>query len=96
MDGSEDGDLGDVDRLRVGKLCFVVDFKNLGDFSLLSVDSLGRLLRGCRDNEDIRRLAAAIGPIDRHSVKELVLLSLEFVNSSLEDDSSLFDILLNK
>jgi hypothetical protein len=55
----------------------VVGFKNeenRGDFSFLSLDSFGRLLRGCLDKEDIRRLAAAIGPIDRQSVKELVLL----------------------
>jgi len=77
MDGSEDGDLGDVDRLWVDKLRLVVGFKNeenRGDFSFLSFDSFGRSLRGCLDKEDIRRLAAAIGPIDRQSVKELVLL----------------------
>jgi len=92
MDGSDDGDFGELDRLRGGFVRFIVDFVIKDDvtgISVLSIDSIVVLLRDCRDKEDIRRLAAAIGPIDRQPVKELVLLSLEFVVSSLEDNSSL-------
>jgi hypothetical protein len=96
LDGSDDGDFGDVDRLRVGNIRFVIGLRNefdVVDFSLVSVDSIGILLRDCLDKEDIRRLAAALGPIDRQLVIEPILLSLEFVDSSLEDNSSLLDIL---
>lgn len=91
MDGSDDGDFGELDRLRGGIVRFVVDFEGKDDntdISLLSIDSFVVLLRGCLDKEDIKRLAAAIGPIDRQLVIELVLLSVELVGSSLEDNSS--------
>lgn len=91
MDGSDDGDFGELDRLRGGIVRFVVDFEGKDDntdISLLSIDSVVVLLRGCLDKEDIKRLAAAIGPIDRQLVIELVLLSVELVGSSLEDNSS--------
>jgi hypothetical protein len=100
MDGSDDGVLGEVDRLRVGNIRFFIGFKIDDDdddavvgFPLVSFGSIGILSRDCLDNEDIRRLAAAIGPIDKQSVRVLVFFSLEFVDSSLEDDSSLLDIL---
>jgi hypothetical protein len=96
LDGSEDGDLGDVDRLRGGITHFFNGFNtedDFVDFSLLSFDSIGILLRGCLVKEDTRRLAAAIGPVDKRSVIELVRLFLEFVGSSLEDNCSLLDIL---
>jgi hypothetical protein len=100
VDGSDDGVLGEVDRLRVGNIRFVIGFKIDDDddddavvgFPLVSFGSIGILSRDCLDNEDIRRLAAAIGPIDKQSVRVLVFFSLEFVDSSLEDDSSLLDI----
>ncbi len=95
LDGSDDGEIGDTERLRVGNTRFFMGCKNdvVGDFGVVSFDSEGILVRGCLDKEDIRRLAAAIGPIDKHSVNELVLFSLWFVDSSLEDNSSLLDIL---
>jgi len=91
MDGSDDGDFGELDRLRGGTVRFVVDFEGKDDntdISLLSIDSVVVPLRDCLDKEDIKRLAAAIGPIDRQLVIELVLLSVELVGSSLEDNSS--------
>jgi hypothetical protein len=96
LDGSLDGVFGDTERLRVCNPRFGIGCRNeddFGDFSVLSFDSAGILLRGCLDKEDIRRLAAAIGPIDKHSVNELFLVSLEVVGSSLKDESSLLDIL---
>ena len=75
--GADDGDFGDVDRLRVDA------------FVLVSIDSVGAVVRACLDKEDIKRLAAAIGPIVRLSLIKLDLLTVEFVDSSLENNSSL-------
>lgn len=98
MDGSDEGDIGEEDRLRVENFCVSVGFNNDGDdevegFAVFSLDAPGLSLRDCRVNEDIRRLAAAKGPAARHSVIEAVLVSFELVTSSFDDDSSLFDIL---
>ena len=94
--GADGADLGDVERLRVGNKCFVIGLKNdddddVEDLSLLSLVSAGVVLRDCLDKEDMIRVAAAMGPLDRRSVKELVLCSLDLVVSSLGDTSSVFD-----
>jgi hypothetical protein len=75
--GADDGDFGDVERLRV---CFFEDFSRT-------------LLRDCLEKEDIKRLAAAIGPIDKLSLIKLDFRTVEFVNSSLEGNASLLAIL---
>lgn len=65
MDGSDAGDLGEIDRFRDGRIRLVIGLKNDDDVVVVVV-CVGR------DNVDIRRLAAAIGPIDKRSVNELV------------------------
>jgi hypothetical protein len=69
--GADDGDFGDVERLRVGNICFFDDF---------SIDFSRTLLRDCLDKEDIKRLAAAIGPIGKLSVIKLDFRTVEFIN----------------
>ena len=98
MDGSDDGDVGEEDRLRAENFRAFDGFKNDGDvdgevFSFFSFDSTGFSLRVGRVNEDISRLAAANGPAARQSVIEPVRVSFELDTSSFAPASSLFDML---
>jgi hypothetical protein len=51
------------------------------------------LVKNGLEKEDIKRLAAAIGPIDKLSLIKLDFRTVEFVNSSLEGNASLLAIL---
>lgn len=96
MDGSVSGDFGELDRLRDGRIRLVIGFKNDDDDddgAAVVCGSVETLWRVGRDNVDMKRLAAAIGPIDKRSVNELVRVSFAFVCSFFDDVSSLFDML---
>ena len=89
MDGADEGDLGENDRLRTGgEGRSLIGSSNGDEGTVLLFSSVGRLARVCFDSEDISRLAAAIGPMERHSVIELVRFSFDGLDSSAQAESS--------